>query len=175
MTRFQSAPPLRGAMLSNQEHAELLAVSIRAPLAGSDIARRPRRAMRWGFNPRPPCGERSLFASFFQNIRPFQSAPPLRGAMGAPPAAAGAVFVSIRAPLAGSDSYSSAVPAPRNGSFQSAPPLRGAMAPRFVNRDDSIVSIRAPLAGSDRAKVSMVRDRLGFQSAPPLRGAILLH
>ena len=57
-SKFQSAPPLRGAITKSNEGADFSRVSIRAPLAGSD----KRKAIPWqgrkSFNPRPPCGER---------------------------------------------------------------------------------------------------------------------
>ena len=59
--RFQSALPLRGATLQRTTTRMLSSISIRAPLAGSDIRRVRASARSVYFNPRSPCGERPLY------------------------------------------------------------------------------------------------------------------
>ena len=101
--KFQSAPPLRGAITSKWCKPQHIVVSIRAPLAGSDFAKKGMSPSRKRFNPRPPCGERCYVYQFHHRGIRFQSAPPLRGAISDPYAFEELVAVSIRAPLAGSD------------------------------------------------------------------------
>ena len=100
-------------------------ISIRAPLAGSDCSfvhampapynfnpRSPcgeRRsspapsARQRNFNPRSPCGERLDFTLTSVHRCVFQSTLPLRGATVVSPRAGHVLYISIRAPLAGSD------------------------------------------------------------------------
>ena len=115
---FQSALPLRGATPVGRNLYINARISIRAPLAGSDLARPPRQFRNPYFNPRSPCGERPVFsskASLLETI--FQSALPLRGATGLRASRFQSALpcgerrspvelrISIRAPLAGSDRY----------------------------------------------------------------------
>ena len=99
------------------------------------------------FNPRSPCGER-------------------------PPAYTAHQWedgISIRAPLAGSDTVFLWCLAALV-QFQSALPLRGATDDSERRAGELGISIRAPLAGSDAgSSAHMVSSR--FQSALPLRGA----
>jgi len=55
------------------------------------------------FNPRPPCGGRLKHSIDSVVERPFQSAPPVRGAMSTDAIRARPASVSIRAPRAGGD------------------------------------------------------------------------
>ncbi len=103
--RFQSAPPVRGAMSQNATRGRwpgcfnprppcggrcLIAgvapydwyVSIRAPRAGGDRPCSRGRTAPAGFNPRPPCGGRCPVRPAHDRRLLFQSAPPVRGAMG---------------------------------------------------------------------------------------------
>ena len=125
---FQSALPLRGATPWMMIPAfALSAISIRAPLAGSDNARTSCTSSCRYFNPRSPCGERRVHAPQEQRYRcdfnprspcgerlphqidtfvpmGFQSALPLRGATCETCTCAPRQrLISIRAPLAGSD------------------------------------------------------------------------
>jgi len=122
---FQSAPPVRGAMR----------------------ARRPAARSAHCFNPRPPCGGRSVYVSIGSGYRLFQSAPPVRGAISstahncppssfqsAPPVR-GAILPVWRLQIA--------------KMFQSAPPVRGAMERCKSRGHAPAVSIRAPRAGGD--------------------------
>ena len=124
---FQSTLPLRGATFGHWIIKPCAAISIHAPLAGSDLLRLgeihvpplfqstlPLRGAthrqshngwsRWYFNPRSPCGERLSCAV----VRFGES------------------DISIHAPLAGSDPMA-----------------------KFLIGDGAGISIHAPLAGSD--------------------------
>ena len=77
---FQSALPLRGATRESPRCTCCRGISIRAPLAGSDVESGFRFRSRDDFNPRSPCGERHRFFGSCEDIVIFQSALPLRGA-----------------------------------------------------------------------------------------------
>ncbi len=80
------------------------------------------------------------------------------------------VFISIHAPLAGSDRYchTRQLIVLR---FQSTLPSRGATTGRDQREPAQHISIHAPLAGSDRNKMSNHVRILEFQSTLPSRGA----
>ena len=122
---FQSAPPLRGAIHFGAGANSEQGVSIRAPLAGSDDVPRAGKRPSRCFNPRPPCGERfsdRIMNCFFNCFNP---RPPCGERSGE---------------CWELDDYST---------FQSAPPLRGAIITVYFFYGSLDVSIRAPLAGSD--------------------------
>ena len=170
-TNFNPRPPCgerRRGLLGTGQRAF---ISIHAPLAGSDpSARRPARRRqhfnprppcgerRWlplrhrsaltYFNPRPPCGERQAIDGNFITCTPFQSTPPLRGATAPGIVKRIADYISIHAPLAGSD-VRSRISSAAISSFQSTPPLRGATHFRRCGLLVLGISIHAPLAGSD--------------------------
>ena len=145
------------------------AVSIHAPRKGSDPTRWRLWSGRWGFNPRPPQGERpwpdgdSITAALFQSTPPargatrlfdddhitnmFQSTPPARGATCRLPGRRVARWVSIHAPRKGSDVDGS------RGVSQSE---------RFNPR---------PPQGERRGLIKRVAVEGVFQSTPPARGA----
>ena len=100
---FQSALPLRGATRESPRCTCCRGISIRAPLAGSDVESGFRFRSRDDFNPRSPCGERHRFFGSCEDIVIFQSALPLRGATLHLVTLEGGHEISIRAPLAGSD------------------------------------------------------------------------
>ena len=58
LMRFQSALPLRGATQRQQQRSQHSLISIRAPLAGSDVCNGDIFQNNVYFNPRSPCGER---------------------------------------------------------------------------------------------------------------------
>ena len=58
---FQSTPSLRRATGRLRKNRPFLRVSIHALLAESDPSSAPWTAKSFGFNPRPPCGERLIF------------------------------------------------------------------------------------------------------------------
>ena len=81
VTGFQSALPLRGATALGERARTPFVISIRAPLAGSDLHRAGRLSGKdRHFNPRSPCGERHEFLVDESEFIEFQSALPLRGA-----------------------------------------------------------------------------------------------
>ena len=55
---FQSTLPLRGATSKSSAALRSSAISIHAPLTGSDIIRSVEKNDRQNFNPRSPYGER---------------------------------------------------------------------------------------------------------------------
>ena len=146
--RFQSTLPLRGATNAINGIDSSTSISIHAPLAGSDQlgsvsyadklifqSTLPLRGATPAasatsiqlpdFNPRSPCGERPTGRGIASAVWPFQSTLPLRGATNELHAALSVSFISIHAPLAGSDLHT----APGSlwaSAFQSTLPLRGA-------------------------------------------------
>ena len=128
LSKFQSTLPVRGATKNVRNHSIKQIISIHAPRAGSDVCHGRYRFHRKNFNPRSPCGERQrgiqlVAARFiFQSTLPvrgateawlmgldvpiFQSTLPVRGATEMSRLIDGAIYISIHAPRAGSDSYS---------------------------------------------------------------------
>ena len=100
---FQSTLPLRGATHIDRNCRVTEEISIHAPLTGSDDRKASSIALRRHFNPRSPYGERQK-----RNIRQllelgFQSTLPLRGATMYLRYVGALHFISIHAPLTGSD------------------------------------------------------------------------
>ena len=122
---FQSTLPLRGATLNRWIFMTYASISIHAPLAGSDPTGPPRKNSCPYFNPRSPCGERPYGDPDHTGVDLFQSTLPLRGATVPVQGAAVVGFISIHAPLAGSD-YKTAGLSANDYIFQSTLPLRGA-------------------------------------------------
>ena len=89
----------RGVALSNSNFE---AISIRAPLAGSDAAWQSPNRGGWNFNPRSPCGERRLMEIHAERIA-ISIRAPLAGSDGHRQHQMDTKVISIRAPLAGSD------------------------------------------------------------------------
>ena len=102
-------------------------ISIRAPLAGSDLAQSLFRTRRTYFNPRSPFGERPEFTALPTRVDIFQSALPLRGA------------TSVDADQS-----------PDVMRFQSALPLRGATSLPRSHRSKRIFQSALPLRGATR-------------------------
>ncbi len=108
---FQSTPPARGATHSHSRIFSASAVSIHAPREGSDAyLYGDNGGDSYGFNPRPPRGERLMAHFTTTPQRLFQSTPPARGAT----------------TPAGDNSASRM--------FQSTPPARGATCARRSRR-----------------------------------------
>ena len=124
--RFQSTLPLRGATFRSIGKQYSIAISIHAPLTGSDYAPAPSAARPLNFNPRSPYGERR---------HPKQQT-------------TARCAISIHAPLTGSDlnPYKLTMVF---GKFQSTLPLRGATRHAVVAEVGPHISIHAPLTGSD--------------------------
>ena len=150
------------------------AISIHAPLTGSDETRYMADGNTSDFNPRSPYGE-----------RPADCVP-----------AVSASTISIHAPLTGSDPRHSQ-PRYNIHQFQSTLPLRGATTDHLFDTILTDISIHAPLTGSDFGVETLERlrshfnprspygerlavppphtRRCGFQSTLPLRGATLFR
>ena len=146
-----------------------MAISIHAPLTGSDPSRTCRQSSGSHFNPRSPYGERRVVRHGRIPPLKFQSTLPLRGATDVRRDVGRRQKISIHAPLTGSDSS-------RNKT-------------KYVWE----ISIHAPLTGSDffiRSFLSLPnhfnprspygerppnrrrrKNRTKFQSTLPLRGA----
>ena len=141
--------PLAGSDIGHSGPFLPLLISIRAPLAGSDGAPIGGDGPEHDFNPRSPCGERRIAGGIASAAAQFQSALPLRGATYASQVVyLIKICISIRAPLAGSD-FCRPRANTRVSPFQSALPLRGATDNVVRSRVHRAISIRAPLAGSD--------------------------
>ena len=143
---FQSALPLRGATRLRMHQLLTSVISIRAPLAGSDVNGNGLVIVLSAISIRAP-----LAGSDFKRLL-----------------AELLLKISIRAPLAGSDMFS-----PygfRALEFQSALPLRGATAASDLAYIQAIFQSALPLRG---ATINPVYElvRREFQSALPLRGA----
>ena len=77
---FQSTLPLRGATTHDHNIPRRNAISIHAPLAGSDQTPETQAQSVTNFNPRSPCGERPTPKGIPTRPHTFQSTLPLRGA-----------------------------------------------------------------------------------------------
>ena len=125
-----------------------LSISIHAPLAGSDIPFFTRGSFLHYFNPRSPRGERqpTWLGDYNEDI--FQSTLPSRGATHERKTGSISCWISIHAPLAGSDkTYARYAAEVKDFNPRS---------PRGERRFTDIciltllhISIHAPLAGSD--------------------------
>ena len=147
---FQSALPLRGATAAQISQSAINSdISIRAPLAGSDLI-----VMDWSLYFRrfqsalPLRGATSLRDSAVLSAL-FQSALPLRGATPYRFRPTGHLHISIRAPLAGSDGGLTPL-AVQDAYISIRAPLAGSDYALRMSLSASNISIRAPLAGSDR-------------------------
>ena len=149
------------------------AISIHAPLAGSDPGPTRRRWCGCYFNPRSPCGERLDHVVQHNHWNGFQSTLPLRGATSFGFEIAEQDVISIHAPLAGSDHVAPWVPPPFIG-FQSTLPLRGATSPFKWQQADRSRNFnpRSPCGERRGVMLETVLMYL-FQSTLPLRGATL--
>ena len=192
--QFQSTLPLRGATYRRLCSAIRPAISIHAPLAGSDYVAPFLGSVYRYFNPRSPCGERRPRHDYTAAIVQFQSTLPLRGATpvdGLPPGfhrdfnprspcgerRNGATYtilpeISIHAPLAGSDPEIRMF-CTSNSDFNPRSPCGERRSRRCEVKGGSYISIHAPLAGSDRIPEEPVPSPFQFQSTLPLRGATI--
>ena len=143
---FQSAPPVWAATVYDTGRTGSKGVSIRAARVGGDHAGNPVVIFSRGFNPRRPCGRRHRSHKLSQQLKLFQSAPPVWAATIAVGVGASRVSFNPRRPcgrrlvLVGSSI--------RQSQFQSAPPV---------------------WAATLKAETSTL-ERL-FQSAPPVWAA----
>jgi len=123
-------------------------VSIRAPRAGGDSVWRAVSWLDTGFNPRPPCGGRCRGWCEGEWFGPFQSAPPVRGAIS--PAASARRAVQR---------------------FNPRPPCGGRYRTRRSFASPDRFNPRPPCGGRCEDQRRELVAKL-FQSAPPVRGAI---
>ena len=165
---FQSALPLRGATWRLRPKADVRRrISIRAPLAGSDDNLVSLCDLCHKFQSALPLRGATTTASPFKSSTRFQSALPLRGATCIHSTGQPLPFISIRAPLAGSDvsAHLDAVGAP---DISIRAPLAGSDGLRYKSRfPTGEISIRAPLAGSDRRAVRGERMQCNFNPRSP--------
>ena len=189
---FQSTRPMRGAtadVLNSERHEDVsihaphagrddcqaagtcsLSVSIHAPHAGRDDGYIPVYELRWGFNPRAPCGARPHWTIGAHAFGEFQSTRPMRGATYVAFPLIDEDDVSIHAPHAGRDSAASratdywtvSIHAPhagrdsgslqrsmRSGSFNPRAPCGARPVAPLMSAILISVSIHAPHAGRD--------------------------
>ena len=146
---FQSTLPLRGATFFGARKLSKAAISIHAPLTGSDSMAFRCSSSSQNFNPRSPYGERLssylllMSRPDFNPRSPYGERPP------------------------------NCWPTAKRRLFQSTLPLRGATGSNSVVIQSKKISIHAPLTGSDLDRLFHIFDIL-FQSTLPLRGATIL-
>ena len=143
-------------------------ISIHAPLAGSDGSGSVRLPMLKDFNPRSPCGERRIFGGGGNGAGDFNPRSPCGERLVVDNLNAEDGYISIHAPLAGSD---------RRRPGRSPGPDISIHAP-LAGSDDSmpqsptitLISIHAPLAGSDVVNVDVIH-KLVISIHAPLAGS----
>ena len=104
--------PHAGSDTSASDDFLVSGISIHAPHAGSDLINVPILQSRCDFNPRSPCGERLYSAIALAMLEIFQSTLPMRGATIWNFVPILIYKISIHAPHAGSDIFSSIIPTP---------------------------------------------------------------
>ena len=164
-------------------------ISIHAPLTGSDRQRSIlRQKIACHFNPRSPYGERPSWKLCKTQKCKFQSTLPLRGATATQVGACTHMFISIHAPLTGSDQlphwhqlldlyfnprspYGERLANKQENTnkyrFQSTLPLRGATNIIFNDLKDITISIHAPLTGSDGSVPDLLGSLINFNPRSP--------
>ena len=170
---FQSTLPVRGATVEPGPGRTCRMISIHAPRAGSDHARRRVLRRRLDFNPRSPCGERPWLFSRLSGRLDFNPRSPCGERLLLAAARGERRVISTHAPRAGSDicpargtsdrtHFNPRSPCgerrrPPSGSstrptFQPTLPVRGATSPSFIFRPfPRSISTHAPRAGIDAA------------------------
>ena len=170
------------------------AISIHAPLTGSDMSPQHRSRRIYNFNPRSPYGERHVVITnknggFYFNPRSPYGERPLSIL-----AFSQKFYFNPRSPYG--ERHALQNQQKQAFGFQSTLPLRGATRKKQAAIDICVISIHAPLTGSDvytmsvrqggenfnprspygeRLAVPDNRSRTGgFQSTLPLRGATIL-
>ena len=102
-TTFQSAPPVWAATVQRWLSLGYPVVSIRAARVGGDLIGPLRILLRFGFNPRRPCGRRRHRLEYNMHHTKFQSAPPVWAATDRMLSRGRGCQVSIRAARVGGD------------------------------------------------------------------------
>ena len=100
---FQSTLPVRERLNPCPLRGYVLAISIHAPRAGSDVLCPLSCRCSRHFNPRSPCGERRRATRSQRSSARFQSTLPVRGATRSIALRRNRSAISIHAPRAGSD------------------------------------------------------------------------
>ena len=164
--KFQSTPPVWGATCLNKCATPRREVSIHAPRVGSDPVAQAVCGRRFGFNPRPPCGERRRNTGSGSRSSVFQSTPPVWGATcKAPGWWRGRRLFQSTPPVWGATNV------PRGAAdstlFQSTPPVWGATCPNCAVAAALAVSIHAPRVGSDSNPYSLASGPTCFNPRPP--------
>ena len=173
---FQSTRPVRGATWHDAALKRLLGISIHAPRAGRDADHHRLLHRVCNFNPRAPCGARHDVMCRDSLYTAFQSTRPVRGATICLNRGFYADFISIHAPRAGRDQYST-LRKPLFSSFQSTRPVRGATVWLLPLLHAAPISIHAPRAGRDvlcqacsgSRQISIHAPRAGRDAGPPRR------
>ena len=150
------------------EHCDT-AISIHAPLAGSDS---PEGLRRCGIKisiHAPHAGSDAMVSSQLTSVILFQSTLPMRGATTAFFSPASAVCISIHAPHAGSDRLSTA--RDKRSLISIHAPHAGSDAHSSSSHFILHISIHAPHAGSDYTTDYTYLEAYSFQSTLPMRGA----
>ena len=178
---------MRGATIRYLQYPRHQAISIHAPLAGSDHVQSGGRAGIQYFNPRSPCGERLQKTTGEAVTLKFQSTLPLRGATSLAESRRQSSNFNPRSPCG--ERRGRFLGSTKHSLFQSTLPLRGATFPLqahgrslFISihaplagsdvpypayAETSVISIHAPLAGSDKYKISVLRSFFDFNPRSP--------
>ena len=169
-TRFNPRPPHR----ERPKYASLQGVSwlfqSTPPSQGATNARLVRRPNVIVFQSTPPSQGATAISCKLSACNPFQSTPPSQGATPSDLGYSNVGFVSIHAPLTGSDM---SAPASLSGAAPVSihAPLTGSDQGWRSGHYRQPVSIHAPLTGSDSNPSSRSKRLSGFQSTPPSQGA----
>ena len=146
-------------------------ISIHAPHAGCDTARKSSSAPTKHFNPRTPCGVRpEIHFLHGSSLRDFNPRTPCGVRPRGPRALRGLRGISIHAPHAGCD-FPCSVILNVSFAFQSTHPMRGATFHFHRSFLFCLISIHAPHAGCDERASSLPSYPFIFQSTHPMRGA----
>ncbi len=186
--RFQSTLPLRGATRIYTDTSTQQIISIHAPLTGSDCNQGPstqakinfnprspygerrcipqEKAIGYYFNPRSPYGERLYMFSQSFDVDKFQSTLPLRGATMYLRYVGALHFISIHAPLTGSDRVYFDVHQTFSD-FNPRSPYGERLKPLGDSPSRIDISIHAPLTGSDRHSIGQIADQKHFNPRSP--------
>ena len=163
--QFQSTLPLRGATKIFHCRFHCHFISIHAPLTGSDYQKLQRPKRPTNFNPRSPYGERQVFPGQKVINKEFQSTLPLRGATWMSGLSVLVPYISIHAPLTGSDGIAMVLDVTATISIHA--PLTGSDLGDRSRFAISEISIHAPLTGSDLRTAANISLCLYFNPRSP--------
>ena len=141
--------PLAGSDGFSAAHNVGKYISIHAPLAGSDFVKRANAFAVIDFNPRSPCGERhGIPCHQHQHGSDFNPRSPCGERLFAPGNSRSQPYFNPRSPCG--ERHIVWNHTPGSLPFQSTLPLRGATLVPLGIITKSLISIHAPLAGSDQ-------------------------